>query len=140
MALLSCLKAFLYFSNNSSLFAILMHGLSIPIGLFCEDVYHIHCSYSTFAKQYGSLTSVTYKKTFFNFSRSNENTLLTITANIKMSHCFNFNIYLELWQIQFLKMWQTLNDYFLVRWSTTVVFAPLHIYLHEEVNELTADK
>ena len=41
-----------------------------------------------------------------------------------MIHCFSFNIYLELWQIQVLKTRQTWNDQFSEGWSRTVVFDP----------------
>ena len=51
---------------------------------FREELYDIDSSYSTFANQYGSLTSV--KKTFFNIRRLNENTHFTIISHTTMSH------------------------------------------------------
>ena len=62
MSYLSWLRAILYCSNNSSLFAILMHGTPLSNGLFFVDEGQIHFSYSTSANQYGSLTCVKYKK------------------------------------------------------------------------------
>ena len=62
---LSRLRAIIYFSNNSSLLEILMHGTPISNGLiFFKGEGHIRFSYFTSAKQYGSLTCVKYKKTF----------------------------------------------------------------------------
>ena len=51
---------------------------------FLIDEGHIHLSYSTSVNQYGSLTCEKYKKRFFAFSRSNENSLLEITAHKTM--------------------------------------------------------
>ena len=59
---------------------------------FREGVYDIHCYYSIFANQYGSLTSVKYKKTFFIIRRLNENTHVTVIANITFSHFLNFDM------------------------------------------------
>ena len=57
-----------------------------------KEAYEIDSSYSTFANQYGSLTSVKYKNPFFNIRRLNENTHFTIIAHITMSH-FSTSIY-----------------------------------------------
>ena len=43
----------------------------------------------------------------------------------------SFNIYLELWQFHFLKMWQTFH---------AVISPPFFIYSNEEVNVFTVDK
>ena len=67
-----------------------------PLDYCREEVYDIDSSYSTFANQYGSSTSVKYKKPFFNIRRLNENTHVTVIAHITLSHFLNFNIYLEL--------------------------------------------
>ena len=141
MSYLSCLRAILYCPNNSSLFANI-NAWFTNIKLILLLIYEgpIHLSYSTFANQFGSLTYVKYKKLFFTLSSLNENSLLAIPAHKKLSHCFSFNIQLELWQIQFLKTRQTWNDQLWEGWSITVVFAPLYIHLHEEVNVFTIDQ
>ena len=58
------LRSILYCSKNSSLFAILMHGLWIPKGFVFLDEGKIHFSCSTSAKQYRSLTFVRYQKIY----------------------------------------------------------------------------
>ena len=92
MSYLSWLRAILYCSNNSSLFAILMHGTPLSNGLFFVDEGQIHLSYYTSANQYGSLTCAKYKKLFSSLSRSNENSLFEITAHKTLSRFLSFNI------------------------------------------------
>ena len=116
---MSRIRAIIYFSNNSSLLAIIMRGLPISNEFIFLDEVNIHFPYVTYVK---------YKNPFFTFSRSNENSLLEVTAHKTISHCLSFNIYLELWQSQFLKTRQMCNDQFSEGWSRTVVFAPL-IYI-----------
>ena len=58
MSYLSHLRAILYFSNNTSLFAILLQSLLILNGSFFFDESQIYLSYSTSAYHYRSLTCV----------------------------------------------------------------------------------
>ena len=58
MSYFSRLRAILYFSNNTSLYAILMQGLLISNGFIFLDEGHINLSYSTSLNQYGSLICV----------------------------------------------------------------------------------
>ena len=65
---------------------------------YCRKaLYDIDPSYYNFATQYGSLTSVKYKKTFFNIRRLNENNHFTVIAHIPLSHfstsIFTLNCY-----------------------------------------------
>ena len=92
MSDLSRLRAILYGPNNSSLFAILMHGTHISNALIFKDEGQIHFSYSISANQYVPLTCEKYKNIFSDFISSNENSIFAITAHKTLSHCFSFNI------------------------------------------------
>ena len=132
------LRSIIYCSNNTSLLSILIHGKRISNGFIFLDEIQKYLSYSTSKNQDGSLTCEKYKK-IFAFSRSNENSIFATTAHKSLICCLSFNMYLELWQSQFLKTSQTWNDKCLGGWSRTVVFAPLHIHSNEEVNVFSID-
>ena len=89
---LSPLRAILYCSNNSSLFAILMHGTRISNRLNILYKVQIYLSYSTSANHYGSLTFVKYKNLLFAFIGLNYNSIFAITAHKTLRCCLSFNI------------------------------------------------
>ena len=95
MSYLSHLRPIIYCSNSTSLLVIIMHGLPIS-NVF---VFKRSRSYTflllDFCKPLCILNTSKIKKPFFNFIRSNENSILEITAHKTMSHYFSFNIYLE---------------------------------------------